>query len=54
MLVTPTMSARPGHYDRDETLAVCRRALLGSRDGVPNEIMVLEDDVAEIMWTAPN
>lgn len=35
-----------GHYPRHRAIAICRRALLGSRRRIPNEIPVRSGDVA--------
>lgn len=37
-----------GRYSRTRALEICRRALLGSPEGVPNEIMVREDDMSDM------
>jgi hypothetical protein len=38
-----------GRYERDEALAICRKALPGSPRGRPNDLPVPEDDLWEIM-----
>lgn len=43
-----------GRYSRAEAIEICKRALPGSHVGVPNEIPISTDDMAEVLWDEIN